>query len=119
MRTSISRCEYIYTHFEWQNIMIDEMVIELLGIEIPRDAKFVLSDEMIILIHKIAKECKNNLFTQKSLKSAEEYAAGLTAEDIYIDMLHKIVDAPTSLHMRMVPRVLIPLISEKLKVRGQ
>ena len=45
----------------------------------------------------------------------EEYAARLSAEEIYVDMLIKIAVAPTAVHMRMSSRLLIPIIDQKLK----
>lgn len=40
---------------------------------------------------------------------------GTSASRIYIDMLHKIVNAPTVIHMELVPVMLIPLIDERLR----
>lgn len=58
-----------------------------------------------------------------------KYAQGLYRESItniriclknsrYYDMLRKIVDAPTTLHMKCSVRMLIPIIDRKLKERG-
>lgn len=41
--------------------------------------------------------------------------AGMSASRIYIDMMHKIVNAPTVIHMELVPVMLIPLIDERLR----
>lgn len=35
-----------------------------------------------------------------------------------IELIHKIAYAPTSIHMRIAPKMLIPIISQKLKERG-
>ena len=40
---------------------------------------------------------------------------GASASRMYIDMLHKIVNAPTVIHMELVPVMLIPLIDERLR----
>lgn len=40
---------------------------------------------------------------------------GASASRIFIDMLHKIVNAPTVIHMELVPVMLIPLIDERLR----
>lgn len=42
----------------------------------------------------------------------------LSAEEVYYDMLRKIVDAPTTLHMKCSVRMLIPIIDRKLRERG-
>lgn len=55
---------------------------------------------------------------KKTQEQAEEFAKKLTAEDVYIHMLIRIIDAPTQIHMRCVPRMLIPVIDKKLKERG-
>lgn len=54
---------------------------------------------------------------EKTKEQAEEYAKDLSAEQVYVDMLVKIVEAPTTLHMRCSARMLIPIIDRKLKER--
>lgn len=53
-----------------------------------------------------------------TFEQAEEYAKDLSAEQMYVDMLVKIVKAPTTLHMKCSARMLIPIIDRKLKERG-
>lgn len=69
-------------------------------------------------IHEIAEKCKTIPIVSSTQKQAEEYAEGITAEQVYMDMLVKIVEAPTKIHMRLTTRMLIPIISDKLKERG-
>ena len=45
----------------------------------------------------------------------DQYGEGLSAEEVYVDMLRKIVDAPTSLHICMSARLLIPIVDQKLR----
>lgn len=61
---------------------------------------------------------KEFLELEEVSRQAEEYAEGITAEQVYMDMLVKIVEAPTKIHMRLTTRMLIPIISDKLKERG-
>ena len=97
---------------------IDDLIYELLEEPVVQeDDSIVFTSRSIELIHKIAEEC-NTISTVKRHSMREEYAKGLSAEEIYIDMLIKIVDAPTSIHMRIAPKMLIPIISQKLKERG-
>lgn len=98
---------------------IDDLIYELLEEPVVQeDDSIVFTSRSIELIHKIAEEC-NTIFTvKKTQHEREEYAKGLSVEEIYIDMLIKIVCAPTSIHMRMAPKMLIPIISQKLKERG-
>ena len=44
-----------------------------------------------------------------------EYTKGLTAEEVYYDMISKISCAPTYIHAIMTARWLIPVVSKKLK----
>jgi len=39
----------------------------------------------------------------------------LGAEQVYTDMLYKIVEAPTKIHMRVSARMLVPAIDQKLR----
>ncbi|MCI9592389.1 MAG: hypothetical protein HFG42_17985 [Lachnospiraceae bacterium] len=43
-----------------------------------------------------------------------EYTRGLSPEQVYTDMLYKIVEAPTRIHMRVSARMLLPIIVQKL-----
>ena len=52
------------------------------------------------LIHQISKECKDICIVKQTQKKAEKYAEDLTAEQVYYDMLYKIVNAPTTVHMK-------------------
>jgi hypothetical protein len=51
---------------------------------------------------------------KETQKQAKKYAKGLTAEDVYVDMLHKILQAPSILHMVAAVQMLIPIIDDKL-----
>ncbi len=98
---------------------IDDLIYELLEEPVVQeDDSIVFTSRSIELIHKIAEECNTISTVKKTQHEREEYAKGLSAEEIYIDMLIKIVDAPTSIHMRLAPKMLIPIISQKLKERG-
>lgn len=64
------------------------------------------------------KKCKHIQIVEQTREQAEEYAKDLSAEQVYVDMLCKIVDAPTTLHMKCSVRMLIPIIDRKLRERG-
>lgn len=57
----------------------------------------------------------NALIVDETREQAEEYARGLSAEQVYADMLYKIVEAPTRIHMMVSARMLIPVIDQKLQ----
>lgn len=95
---------------------IDDMICDLLDEpSVQDDDSVVFTDRALELIHEIAEKCKDIPVVKESQKQMEEYAAGLSVEEIYVDMLIKIAAAPTAIHMRMSARMLIPIISDKLK----
>ena len=95
---------------------IDKMVEELLGMDIVKsDNTVTFSNEAKQLIHEIAEKCSIIPIVDETREQAEEYARGLSAEQVYTDMLYKIVEAPTRIHMRVSARMLIPIIDQKLR----
>jgi len=98
---------------------IDDLICELLEEPVDQeDNKIVFTSKSVELIHEIAEACNDIPIVQKTKEQAEDYAEGLSAEQVYEDMLLKIVEAPTAIHMRMSAKMLIPIISRKLKERG-
>lgn len=98
---------------------IDDMICELLEEPVDQeDNSIVFTSRSMELIHEIAEACNDIPIVQKTKEQAEDYAEGLSAEQIYMDMLVKIVEAPTAIHMKMSAKMLIPIISRKLKERG-
>ena len=92
---------------------IDDLICSLLDEpSVQDDNSVVFTDKALELIHEIAEKCIDIPVVKENL---EEYATGLSAEEIYVDMLIKIAAAPTAIHMRMSARLLIPIISAKLK----
>lgn len=95
---------------------IDKMVEELLEMDIVKsDNTVTFSNEAKQLIHEIAEKCSIIPIVDETREQAEEYARGLSAEQVYTDMLYKIVEAPTRIHMRVSARMLIPIIDQKLQ----
>ncbi len=95
---------------------IDEMVERLLDMDIiGEDNSITFTDEAKKLIHEISERCMDATLIVENKDRIDQYGEGLSAEEVYVDMLHKIVDAPTSMHMRMTVRLLIPIIDQKLR----
>lgn len=98
---------------------IDDMIYDLLEEPVAqKDNNIVFTSRSVELIHEIAEMCNDISIVQKTKEQAEDYAKELSAEQVYLDMLVKIVDAPTAIHMKMSAKMLIPIISRKLKERG-
>lgn len=95
---------------------IDEMVERLLDMDIiSEDNSVTFTDEAKQLIHEISERCMDATLIVENKDRIDQYGEGLSAEDVYVDMLHKIVDAPTSLHVCMSARLLIPIVDQKLR----
>ncbi len=99
-------------------IMLDKMIEDLLEEPVVDNNEIVFTSRAVELIHEISEKCKGIQIVEQTREQAEEYAKDLTAEQVYYDMLCKIVDAPTTLHMKCSARMLIPIIDQKLKARG-
>ena len=84
---------------------------------VQEDNGIVFTSKSIELIHEIAEKCSTIPIVEKIQETdrIEEYAEDLTAEAVFVDMLNKIVNAPTRIHMEMSVKMLIPIISRKLK----
>ena len=98
--------------------MIDELMEKLLEEPVVDNNEIVFTSRAIELIHLIAEECKDIPIVKRMQEQAGDYAKDLTAEQVYYDMLCKIVDAPTTLHMKCSIRMLVPIIDQKLKERN-
>lgn len=95
---------------------IDEMVERLLDMDIiSEDNSVTFTDEAKQLIHEISERCMDATLIVENKDRIDQYGEGLSAEDVYVDMLHKIANAPTSLHMWMSARMLITVIDQKLR----
>lgn len=95
---------------------LDDMIADLLDMDIVKaDNTVVFSNEARQLIHEIAEKCSTIPIVDETREQAEEYARELSVEQVYTDMLYKIVEAPTRIHMRVAARMLIPIIDQKLR----
>lgn len=95
---------------------IDKMIERLLDMElVGKDNEVIFTDAAKMLIHKISEEFSTLIIVLANEDRMEEYGKGLSAEDVYVDMLNKIVEAPTKMHMRMSAIMLIPVIDKKLR----
>lgn len=97
---------------------MDDLICELLEEpNVREDNTVVFTDKALSLIREISEQCKDIPIVQETQDRAEEYARGLSAEQVYVDMLRKIVEAPAKMYMLATTRMLIPIIDMKLKER--
>lgn len=97
--------------------MIDDLIVKLLEETIEDNNEIVFTSEIVELIHQISEKCKDIQIVKETQKQAERYAESLTAEQVYYDMLYKIINAPTTVHMKCSIYMLIPIIDKKLQER--
>lgn len=98
-----------------EQLDIDGMICELLQEQCTDGEKVKFTDRAVDLIHKISEKCQVIPIVKETQEQAKNYAEEMTAEQIYLDMLIKIVEAPTKIHMRLAARMLIPIIDRKLE----
>lgn len=101
---------------------IDELVIELLDMsETEPNKEFEFTQDITDKIHLVADKCRcTNVYSRANGIACDKYVGksnfdDMTAKDVYTFMLIKIINAPTRLHTWTVPRLLLPVISDKLK----
>ena len=98
---------------------MNKLIENLLDMELINDNGEVdFTDEARELIHIIAEKCRETTVYKKAVVKSEEYAKTMSAEDMYKDMLLKIVDANTRYEMIIITRLIIPLIDDKLVKAG-
>lgn len=97
---------------------INDMICELLEQDITDGDTIKFTSTAVEMIHKIAEKCDRIPIVNETKEQAEAYAEGLSAEDVYLDMCQKIVDAPTRIHMIMSAKMLIPIMDKKLREKG-
>ena len=71
--------------------MIDELMEKLLEEPVADDNEIVFTSRAVELIHQISEKCKDIPIVKRTQEQAENYAKDLTAEQVYYDMLCKIV----------------------------
>ncbi|MBP0977760.1 MAG: hypothetical protein J6P89_06275 [Oscillospiraceae bacterium] len=81
----------------------------------------IFSDKAKEYIYELAdysrglKSYRRTMEGETGIARKEYEEVGASASRMYIDMLHKIVNAPTEIHMELVPVMLMPLIDERLR----
>lgn len=95
---------------------VNEEILRFLEMDIVgEDNSVSFSDEAKRLIHDITLRCSKAKIVRENDERLCNYKKNLSAEDVYVDMLNKIIIAPTSFHMIATARMLIPIIDEKIR----
>lgn len=96
---------------------IDQKVQKLLE-EYERSGGKCITGKMKDMLMELEPACKDTAIYKgsgKSLEESPEFMRAYTAEDLFEHMCQKIGGAPTLLHAAGTPRLMIPLICERLR----
>lgn len=100
-----------------RNAAIDEEFLRIMDIVTPQnevETSWNFTDEAIKMIHDLAKECRETQIFKANEHKAAEYKIGRKVEDLWMDMMIKVAEAPTRFHAFGTVRLMIPIISEAI-----
>ncbi len=93
-----------------------DLIIELLGIaEVAEDGTVDFTDRAKEIIEELAKKYRKTPIYKQAKKETPEWVSTATAAEIYIQMCDRIVNAPTTAHMLIAPKILLPILWEKIQ----
>ena len=93
-----------------------DLIIELLGIaEVAEDGTVDFTDRAKEIIEELAKKYRKTPIYKQAKKETPEWVNTATAAEIYIQMCDRIVNAPTMAHMLIAPKILLPILWEKIQ----
>jgi hypothetical protein len=93
---------------------IDILMEKLLNMNLSVNNLIVINPEAETIIHEIAEMCRKTELYKELEESIKVRYAHISADELYSQMLHKIVDAPTKFHIASVIRIMIPAIDDAL-----
>lgn len=95
---------------------MEEKIIKIMQlVQIKKDNTVEFPEEARKLIREVAEKCRKLPVYKDNTDKADTYKDGITAGEIYLDMCLKIVNAPTQIHMMVTPKMMLPLIDDKLQ----
>jgi hypothetical protein len=124
----ILRDVYMLKNKDDFNTMMISLMNEINAYNPYSSEDIIFSDKAKDLIHEMAEYARNNKYYQKILATETgmnehnlyvEAAKEKTVSRVYYDMLYKIVEAPTFIHLEFTPMMLIPIIDDMLQCENQ
>lgn len=95
---------------------MEEKIIKIMQlVQIKKDNTVEFPEEARKLIREVAEKCRKLPVYKDNTDKVDTYKDGITAGEIYLDMCLKIVNAPTQIHMMATPKMMLPLIDDKLQ----
>lgn len=93
-----------------------DLIIELLGIaEVSEDGKVDFSERAREIIKDLAEKYRQSYIYKESEKEKPEWVDTATAGEIYLQMCERIVSAPITALMLAAPKILLPILWDKLQ----
>lgn len=93
-----------------------DMIIELLGIaEVTEGNTVQFTDRAKEIIMDLAEKYKETPVYKQSRKETPEWVKTAMAAEIYIQLCDRIVEAPSVIHMMIAPKILIPILWQKIQ----
>lgn len=93
-----------------------DMIIELLGIaEVVEGNTVKFTDRAKEIIMDLAEKYRETPIYKQSRKETPEWVKTATAAEIYIQLCDRIVEAPGVIHMMIAPKILLPILWQKIQ----
>lgn len=93
-----------------------DMIVELLEIaEVTKDNKVQFTDRAKEIIMELAGKYKETPIYKQSQKETPDWVAMATAAEIYIQLCDRIIGAPSTIHMMIAPKILLPILWKKIQ----
>lgn len=98
-------------------LKIDDLIINFLEIDLidKKNNKIIFTDNAKKIIHEIAIQAKDLNIIKSSQHKINKFVNENTAEEIYINFLVKIKNAPTIMHMKNSAYINIYALDKRLK----
>ena len=99
-----------------ENGVMEEKIIKIMQlVQIKKDNTVEFPEEARKLIREVAEKCRKLPVYKDNTDKVDTYKGSITAGEIYLDMCLKIVNAPTQIHRMVTPKMMLPLIDDKLQ----
>lgn len=93
-----------------------DMIIELLEIaEVAKDGTVEFSDRAKEIIKELSEKYEQTAVYKQAQAEKPDWVKETSAAGIYIQMCDRIINAPSTIHMMIAPKILLPILWEKIQ----
>lgn len=100
---------------ELKELDMDEIVDKILDLNIVEGNKVNFTEEAKSLIHTAAEKARKTKIYEHNFENRPEKWKEAKPEDLFMEMLLKIINAPAKIHMIAVPRLMLPAIDDAIR----